>query len=746
MITLKAPIELICNTSMSPSPEAFYHRITGNYQVMASGITGEDLLHVVTAPPEVYLAEGGMTNLVNNTQINSRQETKLEIINNLLNRVVLNEDVNLTYQDRVYITEVLNKLGIRNVNQFMRQVNRLKQETNDTQQLISVYWNHLEALTEKVKEYQSFHKEGQQVTENVRQTERIHLHEDILNRLQTGAIYQILNNFYAGYNGSSWYVSAPEFQITEQKRVASNILLNRLENMVQGEDVPLVFKHENYYETMDLTKIQEEEDFIDHQVTSAVLLNLIDNLYFNRFEKQQLNFESWLHIKDALYRTAENTIWRLRTGLTSIWNIQDSKEELSLYQQRYQEELSLVYQMLGGGLPDEEELYSAPSRPEISWREPTVQPGEQDITYVTQAEKESMSLTIHKSEEELIQEQLYQINQRNIENYNQFQQLLRQHEKAKEPVRRDNRERTRRESLMALTDPAGLLEEYQEETKEREQRAADRLLELTKLLPEQTREIYQRIIQYQANPEAFGPEVKISHNNINLLLHDIQTVEQNRELEIQKMMESRRTESERGITASGLKEEESASGHVERSGADTGRFVLGDVSGYEPMELLTRDIQTVEENRELEFLQTLERQRNEQVREVSETVIERRQNQGIQREVGEQNRMETVRKDISLVHRSLENQMNEEMLEELMEQNRLLSQKTQVTEREERASQIINRTVNQQEINQQSIVQETENINELIRQGVRQQMNALSEQVYNKLEKRLQNERRRRGY
>ena len=90
MITLKTPIELICNTAMSPSYEAFYHRITGNYEIMASGITGEDLLHVVTAPPEVYLAEGGITNLANNTQINSKQETQLEIINNLLNRIVLN--------------------------------------------------------------------------------------------------------------------------------------------------------------------------------------------------------------------------------------------------------------------------------------------------------------------------------------------------------------------------------------------------------------------------------------------------------------------------------------------------------------------------------------------------------------------------------------------------------------------------------------------------------------------------------
>lgn len=746
MITLKTPIELICNTAMIPSYEAFYHRIIGNYEIMASGITGEDLLHVVTAPPEVYLAEGGITNLENNTRINNRQETKLEIINNLLNRIVLNEDVNLTYQDRVYITEVLNKLGIRNVWQFMKQVNRLKQETADIQQLISVYWSYMEELTGRVQEYQNLYLEEQQVTEDVFKTERIHLHEDILKRLQTGAIYQILSNFYAGYNGSSWYVNAPEFQITEQKRVASNILLNQLENVIQGENVPLVFRHENYYETMDFTEIQRDEDYINHQVTSAVLLNLIDNLYFNRFEKQQHNFESWLQIKDALYQTAGNTIWRLQTGLTSIRNVQSSQEETSIYQQRYKQELSLVYQMLRGTEPDEEELYSELPLPEISWREPAVQPERQDITYVTEAEEEKAPLTIQKSETELLQEQLRQINQQNIENYNRFQQLLKQQQEHQEPVGRDNRERMRRESLMALTDPAGLLEEYREEADKREQKTADRILEITKLLPEQTREVYERLIQYQTNPEVFGPEARISHNNINLLLRDIQNVEQNQEMEVQRLIESRQAEAERVITDSGEKEEERVSRQPEQLWENAETPIPKEVQGHEAMELLLHDIRTVEQNREMERLQILESQQSELIREVSENVIERWRDQGTQRETEERSRIETAGRDISLVHRSTENRVDEEMLEEIIEQNRLLTQKTQVTEREERISQVVNRTVSQQTINQQTITQETENINELIRQGVRQQMNALSEQVYNKLEKRLQNERRRRGY
>ena len=152
MLTVKAPIELKCNTDMVSSWEMFYHRISGNYEVMSSGIDHEDLLHVMSVPPEVYIADGEMSSLVNNTRIQNHQETKLEIINNLLNRIALTEQADLTYQDRVYITEVLNKLGVQNVSRFMDQVFALKQETRTTEQLISLYWNHLEELNQVVQQ------------------------------------------------------------------------------------------------------------------------------------------------------------------------------------------------------------------------------------------------------------------------------------------------------------------------------------------------------------------------------------------------------------------------------------------------------------------------------------------------------------------------------------------------------------------------------------------------------------------
>ena len=106
--------------------------------------------------------------------------------------------------------------------------------------------------------------------------------------------------------------------------------------------------------------------------------------------------------------------------------------------------------------------------------------------------------------------------------------------------------------------------------------------------------------------------------------------------------------------------------------------------------------------------------------------------------------METERNDLSLVHKSLENQIDEEFLQQLMEQNRTLSSKVQVTERQEEEKQIVRTTVHQQA--QQTLVKETGDLTELIQKGVQKQIGITTDQIYTKLEKRLQNEKKRRGY
>lgn len=405
MLTLKAPLELKCNPDMIASHEAFYHRITGNYGILSAGIDREDLLHVVTAPLELYLEEGGVTMLTDNTRIQNHQETKLEIINNVLNRITVMEEANLTYQDRVFITDVLKKLGVREVDRFMKQVFRLKQETRTTEQLISLYWNHLGELRERVEAWHSQEKERKTVEERAEggRTKRM-FHQEIMNRLQTGAIYQIVNNFRQSHSGNSRYVTRQELQISEQKRVAVQVLLQKLRQEVRKESLPLVYRHENVYRQSEPEADTPIEAWVGSQITSSVLLGLVDNLYLSLFERQRNRADTWLSMEHALYQSAENTLYRLKTESGVQWQSFNEQHLWSVRQQKLQEqEIHLAQALLDAGQEAEERFallwnqygehtwqLLREGRPgaEISYLEMADTPGE-DLLSAAEAKKES---------------------------------------------------------------------------------------------------------------------------------------------------------------------------------------------------------------------------------------------------------------------------------------------------------------------------------------------------------------------
>ncbi|MCC8140641.1 MAG: hypothetical protein LIO67_10170 [Lachnospiraceae bacterium] len=310
MLTIKAPIAIKCGRITASSQEAFGERIRGNYEILAARIEREDLLHVVMAPPEVYIGGGDMTSLVEDTRIQNVRETKLTVINNLLNRIAVTEDVKLSYQDRVYITDVLQRLGVTDVREFMRQVFELKQETRNTVELTQLYWNHMEELRSTVEQYAGEPGVSRTVTESMSRENTLHLHEEILDRLQTGAVYQILSNFYTSRTGAQ-YVSAQELNFAEQQRMVSRILLNRLETEATGTPVPFVYRHENYYEENYREGEQVTEETVNAQLTSAVLLNLADSLIENLSVRREQGVDIWLDLTNSLYKTAENTLQRM---------------------------------------------------------------------------------------------------------------------------------------------------------------------------------------------------------------------------------------------------------------------------------------------------------------------------------------------------------------------------------------------------------------------------------------------------
>ena len=158
------------------------------------------------------------------------------------------------------------------------------------------------------------------------------------------------------------------------------------------------------------------------------------------------------------------------------------------------------------------------------------------------------------------------------------------------------------------------------------------------------------------------------------------------------------------------------------------------------MGMLIRDIHHAElVQKQSQILHEQQEQLHEQTREVID-----RWNEKTPVEPQKKQIYEDRRTDVTLVHRSQEQQMDEEFVQQMIEQNNKVNRT--VHKQNETVTNYDTTERTYTNVNTQQIVEQTENVNELVRQGVQRELGALSEKIYHKLEKRLESEKRRRGY
>ena len=945
MLTLKAPLELRCNPAMISSQEAFYHRITGNYGLLSAGIDKEDLLHVVTAPLELYLEEGGGVWIAENTHIENHQETKLAVINNVLNRIAVMEEANLTYQDRVFITDVLKKLGVREVNQFMKQVFRLKQETRTTERLISLYWNHLGELRERVEAWHSHEKEQKTAEERAAAgPPGGTLHQEIMNRLKTGAIYQILNNFQQSQSWNSQYITRQELKISEQKRVAVQVLLQKLRQEVRKESLPLVYRHDDGYRQPEPEDEDSIETWVGSQITSSVLLSLVDNLYLSLSHRQQNRADTWLSMEHALYQSAENTLYRLKTGFHNQWQVQSEENLWTVRQQKLTEqEIHLAQELLTAGREAEERFFflwnqygentwqilsEGYQSAELSHPEGAKASKEELPAAALEEKKRSRESTdaassrkngeergssgnisgMKSSEPETEQEPV-----RSRETAKeQEEQLLKAVEKAGEPGLRQGKSASKAGAEAEIHFLSGTsagseeiapeasvkeLVRWVQEGRERFYRTAEQYLKASSQEYRESSQIFRIVeaareaersaekrtdtgllkegeslgggrmeaaetvllkwqtadrepdaaagsgeVQKAGEAEVGGQAAKKPEETVRKeILREAFRASLPRESGEEPSLEMIYQTGEQGAPFDlpeesplppGTSEKES-SGELLRQirqinqqnlerlkihqeikkgpGAVSGKIpaakrdmrrdslkALKDPEGlfreYEEerqreaqeeekrteklMELLPQQTRRAYEKlwqylsaqkegaaqeareagsmgmllRDIHEAETVHRVTEQvpgeelrRIQETSETILEKWKEPKISgTEPSRTFRQERRGSEVSLVHKASEHQINQEMLESLMEQNRITRGKTQVTHEETRDHNIVSRTMHQE--TRQVVKKETGDLTELVEKGIRQQMGVLSEQIYSRLEKRLQNEKKRRGF
>ena len=237
MMTIKAPIELKVRSDYMHGYDAFGEKIAGNYALMGLEIGEEELLHMVSSPPEIYLADGGSTTIGGNTFISSRNEEKYSIVNNMLNRILLSVNGELTYQDRTYITDALHKLGIKDDRKFMTEVRKMIDESHLEETFLNNYFEMVLGDERRELREETLKLSRELAKKEIYHTERSSenfLSESILHRLQTGAIYQIVSNFNKSLNDTR--IELQESMLSEQENVARKLLVQSfLTNIVKEE-------------------------------------------------------------------------------------------------------------------------------------------------------------------------------------------------------------------------------------------------------------------------------------------------------------------------------------------------------------------------------------------------------------------------------------------------------------------------------------------------------------------------------
>ena len=106
------PIQLNMGQPPLTISTVFEEKLLSAYELMPAQITPKELLLLTTSPPELPEDLGGMTTVAVNTNQTNYHELSLHIVNNVVNRLLLSQENGFTYQDSVYLTMALHKLGV----------------------------------------------------------------------------------------------------------------------------------------------------------------------------------------------------------------------------------------------------------------------------------------------------------------------------------------------------------------------------------------------------------------------------------------------------------------------------------------------------------------------------------------------------------------------------------------------------------------------------------------------------------
>lgn len=342
MLILKNPLTLQSISDFGIHSDSLGEKICGNYQVFGTMIEGEDLIHMTMQEPDIYVGIQNNGPFLVDSQIHADNQVRLELVSQLINRIMLYDSPAFTYQDEVFVASLLQKLGVTDVNEFMRLV-KLHMEKNElTVSLISRYFDQGREFARTVSQFFESHVYGEQELEVIKNEYQsdLYLHNGIFRRLMTAECSNSVYTYQNPVRTGAGVVRS--FHNMEWMRQADRIQLSQLRENIFYQTDPAVYNDCFTYEIRPLAVNELTQRKVIGRMSAAILENLVAAVSYElRYEYGGTNI--WKDYSRILYGSSENTLERFRM-FQSEGGIREMqiREYMSLMNELTRDELHLT--------------------------------------------------------------------------------------------------------------------------------------------------------------------------------------------------------------------------------------------------------------------------------------------------------------------------------------------------------------------------------------------------------------------
>lgn len=320
MLTIREPMRLQSISALRTYPDILGEKIAANYQLTGTEITGADLLHMAVQGAEQYVntEHGGILSV--ETHMHADNRIKLELVNQLVNRLMICFTPEFTYQDEVFVASVLQKMGIMNVSGFMQQVHRHMKRNELLNELLNHYYSYGRNRSDIVESFRDhihhIYKSALKEAYDKECRSVLYLHSQIFERLRTAAC----NNIIYSYNcqtdrGKTAAQGIREAAWIEQ---ADAIQLSQVREILFHQTNPAVWQEDMYYEIRRFEQGEVTEKAVVQRIAAAVLENVVQKIHRGRQQYRDRRRSEWRDYTRIFYQSAEDVLER-------FWYFQNEK-------------------------------------------------------------------------------------------------------------------------------------------------------------------------------------------------------------------------------------------------------------------------------------------------------------------------------------------------------------------------------------------------------------------------------------